>query len=283
MVKNAFRQNSQQKFSSKSSRKTTRRKTRHQNAVRLGFELGLRLIQGAVRWAMQMLLVRLQVPTSIFLLAGLLCAYGLYIVWLGFRPIVVIFGFMIVIGAMLSWLLSPSHVPPISEDELEDELESDLLNPAIFYPRFRTLFQLPEQLRQSDQIYRSAQKDWARTRTTVESIHTMSMAIAQQESLFIPDLLDILHTVLSLVSQYTRAFSAVHQIKTLSYQRAAQNQISASSDRIIKTHSQLQTLHDQLLSENITTHSSEVTADVTSGVSKLQALIDTNKIDLADS
>ena len=42
------------------------------------------------------------------------------------------------------------------------------------------------------------------------------VAIAHQESLLIPDLLDTLHTVLSLSTQFSKAFNAAKKMKTSS-------------------------------------------------------------------
>lgn len=203
--------------------------------------------------------------STIGLIAIMLGLYSLYLYWLGLRPIVMLSGLIIVTITILSWLTAPSPSPPATNN--------NLLDPAIFYSQLQTLFHLPKTIT----LEEGAQSHWQQTYTTSQSIHSATVAIAQQESLFIPDLLDTLHTVLELISQYVQAFHATQQMKTLIYQKVAQQQILTSHHRLTETQRQLQELHDQLLAEDIATRSPRITSGVST---RLQTLIDTNRTEL---
>ncbi|MEL6554398.1 MAG: hypothetical protein AAFQ63_13160 [Cyanobacteria bacterium J06621_11] len=199
---------------------------------------------------------------------GLICAmlgtYSLYLYWLGLRPIVMLSGLVIVTIALFS-LVTDSKPSPTTNN--------NLLDPVVFYAQLQTLFHRPTTLT----LDKTARSHWQKTYATSKSIHSTTVVIAQQESLFIPDLLDTLHTVLELISQYVQAFHATQSMKTLVYQKVAQQQLLTSSHRLAQTQQQLQELHDQLLAEGIVTRSPHVTSGVST---RLQTLTDNNRTGL---
>ncbi len=197
----------------------------------------------------------------------LLAAYGTYLLWLGIRPIVIFSGALICILTLFSWLLN-------SRPSVEKQDDSNLLDQTIFHARLEALCSLSRNAKSKD----AGLIDWQRKYAQVEGIHQVVSAIAHQAPLFIPDLLDTLHTVLELFSQFTQAFLATQQLKTLQYQKIAQQQLLASTYRLNQTHTQLQELHDQLLTEDMDMHSPALSSGVSS---RLQTLITSNKSELA--
>lgn len=197
-----------------------------------------------------------------YLIIYLFAAYGSYLIWLGIRPIVFLSGALIFVFTLLAWVSTP-RLPPQESDE------SDLLNPSVFYAQL----EVSRSLLQRDLFGQVALGYWEKTYAQVDAIHQLAVAIAHQESLFIPDLLDTLHTVLSLSTQFSKAFNAAKKMKTSSYKEMAQQHMKASTYRLSQTYSQLQELHDQLLANGIEAELS----DASSGVSqRLQTLIKDN-------
>jgi len=197
----------------------------------------------------------------------LLAAYGTYLLWLGIRAIVIFSGALICVLTLFSWLLNP-HLP------IEKQDDSNLLDQTVFRARLEALCSLPRNAKSKD----AGLVDWQRKYAQVEGIHQIVSAIARQAPLFIPDLLDTLYTVLELFSQFTQAFLATQQLRTLQYQKVAQQQLLTSTYRLNQTHTQLQELHDQLLTEEMNMHSPTLSSGVSS---RLQTLITSNKSELA--
>lgn len=208
-----------------------------------------------------------------YLLLWLLAVYSAYLVWLGVRPVVFVSGASICVMTLFSWPLVLRSPTEDSRNKSDKSDGSNLLDKAVFQCRLETLCTLPQGVRLNE----TALSYWQKTYAQVGEIHQVVVAIAAQESLFIPDLLDTLHTVLDLSAQFSKAFGAAKKMKTSSYQKVAQQQLRASTYRLSQTYSQLQELHDQLLVEGIETEA----FDVTSGVSeRLQPLIKSNKSEL---
>lgn len=209
-----------------------------------------------------------------YLLFWLLAVYSAYLVWLGVRPIVFVSGALLCVVTLFAWPLASRSPTENSGNGLSKSDESNLLDKAVFHRRLKALCFLPPGVRLNE----TALDYWQKTYAQVGDIHQVAVTIASQESRFIPDLLDTLHTVLDLSVQFSRAFNAAKQVKTEAYQKVAQQQLRASTYRLSQTYTHLQELHDQLLLDGL---EADVAA-VASGVSKrLQLLIDTNKRELA--
>ena len=197
----------------------------------------------------------------------LLAAYGVYLLWLGIRPIVVLSGALICILSLFLWLLS-------SRPSVEKQDDSDLLDKTVFHTRLEALCSLSRNAGPRD----AGAIEWQKQYAQAKEIYQIVSAIARRAPLFIPDLLDTLHTVLELLSQFTQAFLATQKIKTLQYQKIAQQQLLASTYRLNQTLIQLQELHDQLMTEDMDMRSSKLSSGVSS---RLQVLITSNKSELA--
>lgn len=218
-------------------------------------------------------------PPTKYLYLWLMAACSAYVCWLGFRPVVLVSGLAISLATILFWqLLLRRKVAPVGSKPDNN----DLLDVNVFRRWLGTAFCLPEGANLNEIELNCWQKAYAQS----EAIHQYTVAIARQDARFIPDLLETLHTVLELVSQFLQAFGATRQMKTLPYQKMAQQQILTSQYRLAQTQQQLQELHDQLLAENMElqwqSHSSSELPHVASGVSsRLQTLISINKEELA--
>jgi len=204
----------------------------------------------------------------------LLAAYSTYLVCLGSRPIVVVSGALLCILTLLYWLLD-------SRTFVEQQDHNNLLDKTIFHARLlEVLSPFPHDARSKEAVPTDCQtqRAWQKQYDQVEEIHQIAIAIAHQAPLFIPDLLDTLHTVVALLSQFTQVVLATQQLKTLQYQKIAQQQLLTSTYRLNQTHRQLQELHDQLVTEGMDMSSPELSSGVSS---RLQTLITSNKSELA--
>jgi len=197
-----------------------------------------------------------------YLALGLSSFCGAYLIWLGLRPVVVITGAMICLVTLLVWPLLPSPTT-ISTDS------DDLLDPKVFFSQLDESLVLPGACLDDTALHY-----WQQTYAQAEAIHRVAVAIAHKDAFFIPDLFDTLHTVLGLSAQFSQAFDATQQLKTLLYQKVAQQQLLASSHRLSQTHYQLQELHDQLLVNGMERASYKRISAVST---TLQTLIQNNK------
>ncbi|MEM9220615.1 MAG: hypothetical protein AAGD25_40630, partial [Cyanobacteria bacterium P01_F01_bin.150] len=98
----------------------------------------------------------------------------------------------------------------------------------------------------SAHIPTSAQKQWQIAEAQIQTIHQMCQRIARQESLFLADVIETLHTVLALAKQLAHACEVTNRVQTPQYQARAQQQLTNSQTRLKQTCDQLQKLHDQL-------------------------------------
>ncbi|MGD1866769.1 MAG: hypothetical protein ACFB0D_19630 [Phormidesmis sp.] len=204
-----------------------------------------------------------------YLMLWLLTAYGAYLFWLGIRPIVFLSGALVCSVTFLVWLLRPHST---STEGNTEKNNSNLLDLDSFRCHLADSRALPRGVHLND----TALGYWRKTYAQVEAIHQVAIAIAHKESLFIPDLLDTLHTVLALSAQFSQAFTAAKQMQTPSYQKVAHRQLQSTTYRLSQTYRHLQELHDQLLAEDMDTGSSSA-----SGVSdRLRAVISSNKSEL---
>lgn len=211
--------------------------------------------------------------------AGLLLGYGLFVLWLGLRPIVLLSGLAIVaLSGLRGWRVIKRH--------LRSPVESDhnLLHKPVFMRCIQQRVEIPSDaflLRPSSAEGSSADAKpvsiasfWQQTQLKSDEIHALTVAIAQQDPIFIPDLLDTLYSVVDLVVQQGQSAIAMVQVRTPEYQLLAQQQSDASWNRLQETHSQLQALHDHLLVAAVRNR----TLPDPSGLSdRLKGLIDENK------
>lgn len=167
-----------------------------------------------------------------WLLMGLLLGYVSFIGWLGVRIIVLLSGGMIVGFVVALWYLNrdrhhPSHAA-VSANLLETDVFISCIGPF------------------SSHIPAASQSQWRAARLQAQAIQEIAQQIAQQESTFIPDLLDTLYTVLELTEQLAQALQVTHQVQTPRYRELAQYQLKSSQARLQQTHDQLQELRDQM-------------------------------------
>ncbi|HEY9888732.1 MAG TPA: hypothetical protein V6D02_10050 [Candidatus Obscuribacterales bacterium] len=169
------------------------------------------------------------------LLAGLaLGSLGL-VVWLGLRWVVVVGSMAVCGGAIALWQRQLSHHKKLLSTAPSS---ANLLQKPTFLAHLNYLeTQFPEM----------SPPLWQLTRQRAEAIHQLAEQIAQQETTFIPNVLEALHTVLDLVEQNAQALEAVQQVKTHRYQQLAQAQLHHSQQRLEHTHNQLQALRDQII------------------------------------
>ncbi|MEO1402910.1 MAG: hypothetical protein AAFV72_16905 [Cyanobacteria bacterium J06635_1] len=174
------------------------------------------------------------------LLVGLSVGYVGFVAWLGLRLMVLVSGGAIALTALLIWYTQPQKTDNVNNPH-------DLLQPEIFLTQINGLGNLIPVTYQTP-LY---QQHWDYAQAQSQAIHQIVIAIAQQESTFIPDLLDALHTVLDLVAQLVQALKVTQQVQTPQYQDLAQQQLDTSVTRLRQTHDQLQALHDQMAVESL--------------------------------
>jgi hypothetical protein len=163
---------------------------------------------------------------------GVLIGYSSFVVWLGMRWIVLISGAFIVVLAIASW-----HIHLHTQKASRPVTSANLLQTDIFLSHINIL---------NSQVPEACQSLWRSAQDQAQAIQQTAIQIAQQESTFIPDLLETLHTVLDLVDQLVQALQVTQQVQTLPYQELAQTQLQSSLDRLQQTQDQLQELRDQM-------------------------------------
>ncbi|MBD2234416.1 hypothetical protein [Phormidium tenue] len=112
---------------------------------------------------------------------------------------------------------------------------------------------------------------WMLARQRAEAIQAVAAQIAQKESIFIPDLLETLHTVLDLAEQLAQALRAIREVKTYRYQQLAQQQLYSSHKRLEQTRAQLQELHDQIVLDTFRQPSLTSSAEISTWLQTLNA------------
>ncbi|MEO0867032.1 MAG: hypothetical protein AAFY17_01045 [Cyanobacteria bacterium J06642_11] len=166
------------------------------------------------------------------LLLGLLGGYGIFLAWLGLRWIVLISGAIIMVTTVCLWQFSLTSSP-----EAEPSAHT-FLNPGEFLIHIQTL---------NDRVSPTHQEHWQSSYQQIIAIEQLVQQIMQQQPSFIPDLLDTLHTVISLAEQLIDAISITQQVRTPYYQKLALQQLHTSQLRLQQTYHQLESLHDQLM------------------------------------
>ncbi|MBD1916661.1 hypothetical protein [Leptolyngbya sp. NM1-A1] len=195
--------------------------------------------------------------TLILLVAIALGSFGI-VLWLGLRWIVVA---IISTAAIAAWQRKlDRHRQILSTTNATDLLQKDVF-----------LSHLNHVEHQYSDIPHSF---WALARQRAEAIQAVADKIAKKESAFIPDLLEILHTVLDLVEQLAQALRAIREVKTYHYQQLAQQQLYSSQKRLEQTHTQLQELRDQMILDTLQQPSLTSSAGITTW---LQTLIAENE------
>lgn len=168
------------------------------------------------------------------LLLGLLGGYGLFLSWLGLRWIILLSGAVIVAAVVGLWQLSSKQL-----SKMETAVPGDnLLDPNVFLAHIHAL---------DAQIEPINQDRWQRDRYQIIAIQQLVQRLAQQETTFIPDLLETLHTVLKLAKQLVDALQVSQQVRTPHYRKLATQQLNVSQSRLHQTQAQLESLHDQLM------------------------------------
>ncbi|NJO39201.1 MAG: hypothetical protein HC769_12705 [Cyanobacteria bacterium CRU_2_1] len=204
-----------------------------------------------------------RLPHTYFLLLGLAIGYIGFMGWLGIRSIVLLSGAVIVALAIVSWYRQlQSH--KTTHSATPSTSSANLLQIDVFLNHINVL---------NNQIPDASRSLWQSVEQQAQDIQKIATQIAAQESTFIPDLLETLHTVLDLVDQLVQALQVIQQVQTPRYRELAQQQLQSSQTRLQFTHDQLQELRDQMALEHLKQRSL-TTASVIS--TRLQTLIAEN-------
>lgn len=171
------------------------------------------------------------VPQTYFLIIGMVLGWGLFVVLLGTRWLVLVVGGAIALVTVLVWVRGfvPKLVPL--------EAVANLLERE----------NLLTQLNQLDaKIPKLPNTTWTQARQWAEESQSFSERIAAREPTLTADLLETMHTVLELTGQVAGSIQVLEQIETPSYRELAQQRLQQSCDRLRESRSQLQRLHDQV-------------------------------------
>ncbi len=202
---------------------------------------------------------RYRLPHTLILLVALaLGSFGI-VLWLGLRWVVVTSVLMISVAAIAAW-----------QRQLDQHRRtlSTISNAANLLQKDVFLSHLNHVEHQYPDIPHSL---WMSARQRAEAIQAVAAQIAQQESAFIPDLLETLHTVLDLVEQLAQALRAIREVKTYRYQQLAQQQLHSSHQRLEQTRAQLQELHDQIILDTLPPPSLTSSAEISTWLQTLVA------------
>ena len=201
-------------------------------------------------------------PQLWFYLA-LLVGYGGFVFWLGLRWIVLMSGALVIAVAVVYEWCSAARSPALPETH-----HDNLLDPAAFehhlseqIASLRLNQAIENQTDAADPLANSQQQQQLINLFTadIKLIQRLAADIAQQEPTLTPDLIDTLHSVVALGSQFAVALRTADRVKTPEYEAIAQQQLSTSQARLKQTHDQLRSLHDQLLIEGLPAFSETAT------------------------
>ena len=173
----------------------------------------------------------------LLLVTGVLLGYGSLVHILGTRPIVILSGGVIMVGTIAIWAMSHLRQQRRHHQRDRAHRQTNLLDWPTFQHCLKPLAQ---------HVPPNAQNQWLIAEMQIQASHHMCQQIAQQEPTFLADLLETLHTILSLAEQFAHACEVTDRVQTARYQSLAQEQLTNSQTRLSQTHDQLQQLHDQL-------------------------------------
>lgn len=197
----------------------------------------------------------LSLPQSYFLIGGAGLGYLSLVTWLGSRPLVLIIGGAIAGGMIIAWFWKLKQFYALRT--------ANLLDSAIFLNELTSI---------ERQLAGNKDASWEQTLINAQEIQTFAQRIASRESILIPELLETLHTVLSLCKQVVASLLALEQMETETYRNLTLQHLQTSRQRIEETHRLLQQLQDQVLLSSVKT--SEVQASLPN---RLQVIIAENK------
>lgn len=203
-------------------------------------------------------------PTMLLLTGLTLGSFGM-VFWQGLRWVVAVGIGFVYMGAIAAWLRQLNHRKGLVSTQLNS---ANLLQKDAFLAHLDHL---------EAQLSGISQTLWRSARQRAEMIQQLADQIAQQETAFIPDLLEALHTVLDLVEQNAQALKAVQQVKTYRYQQLAQEQLYRSQRRLEQMQNQLQALRDQMVLGTLQPSSLPQGAELSTW---LQTLVADNEKDL---
>ena len=172
----------------------------------------------------------LSLPQTYLLIGGAGLGYCGLIIWLGSRPAILIVGGTIAGGMLAAWLWKLRHFYAFSG--------ANLLDSATF------LYELAAIERK---LAGSTDADWEQTLNWTKEIQIFAQRIASRESILMPELLETLHTVLSLCEQVADALLALEHMQTETYRNLTLEHLQTSCQRLRETHHLLQQLQDRVL------------------------------------
>lgn len=196
---------------------------------------------------------------SQLLLFGLLFGYGIFLTWLGLRPIAIISGAIIIAITFFVWLVvSRLQSTPLAKASSDNLLETEAFSECMH--------------RLDAKVLENNKAHWQTARNQICAIHLIAQQLGQREPTFLPDLIETLHTVFTLANQLVESLQIIQQVRTPHYRKLADQQFTNSRARLKQTHTQLQELHDQLIVSDLQTSSQTV-----GGIAeRLQVLIQEN-------
>lgn len=212
--------------------------------------------------------VRQNCMDLLLLVTGVLLGYGSLVHILGTRPIVLLSGGVIMVVAIISGIITQiRHSQKLrqrSRAQTQGQTLTNILDSQTFVQELRRI---------ATGVPSGAKDQWQMVESELHAIYRMAQHIAQQESLFLADVLETLHTVLALAEQFAQALDVNDRVATPRYQQLAQSQLTQRRTRLRQTHDQLRELHDQIALVGL-----DQTPSLESGISeRLQFIIAANE------
>ncbi len=168
-----------------------------------------------------------KMPQTWFLGLGIALFYSALVLWQGNRPVVWLSGGSVAAIAVGLWL---------KEDETLSSNQS-LLDTPYFLTQIEVL---------ESGLANPKQPLWQESKRLSLESQAVAVQILQRESVFLPELLETLHTVLDLAGQVVSGLTVLNDMQTDAYRQLAQERVQISGDRLRQTHAQLQELKDQI-------------------------------------
>ncbi|MBE9042355.1 hypothetical protein IQ235_16400 [Oscillatoriales cyanobacterium LEGE 11467] len=175
-----------------------------------------------------------QLPQNYVLLVATGAGFIGFVLSMGLRSIVLGVGIAIALGMWAAWVWQLKSSPFLISKKTQD----NLLDIECFQEQLERL---------EKKLDVPSRQKLEKVRFWIRETQSFARKIAEIEPELVPDLIEMLYTVLALADRAIVTTLANQQIRTLAYQKIGEQNLKASCDRIQATHHQLQEFHDRLV------------------------------------
>jgi len=169
-------------------------------------------------------------PQTYFLILGVGLGFGAFIAWSGSYPLTLGIGGAIASVMLVAWFWKLKQTPSLTW--------INLLDKRAFRARLIKLERL---------LKKQSSSEWEKFKNLAIEIQEFAETIVSRQPELMPELIEILYTVLVLSEQLLKSLLALKEVKTAAYQKITEKYLQESCLRIWETYKQLKQLQDQVV------------------------------------